>query len=144
MTTRCTFIARVLGLLALLAVLFLAPATGSAQSVDCVNGCDHFTVRVGHLACDVTLCYQLSPSGPTICTTLTPGSTTSIPCTGYQAWVNTCSGPYYLIPSTIAARCSRILKFAAGCCGQICNGPSTDRCTALDITSAPCSSDSCP
>ncbi|MDB5036266.1 MAG: hypothetical protein JWQ98_3507 [Chlorobi bacterium] len=144
MTTRCTFSVRALALLALLAVLFLMPAAGRAQSVDCVNGCDHFTVKVGRLACDLTLCYQLSPSGPTFCLNLAAGSTTRVPCTNYQAWINTCSGPYYLIPSTSAALCSPILKFAAGCCGQICNAPSTDHCTVLDITPAPCSSDACP
>ncbi|MDB5036265.1 MAG: hypothetical protein JWQ98_3506 [Chlorobi bacterium] len=143
MNTRCTLAVRAFAFLALLTALFLAPSIGSAQAVDC-GRCDHFTIRVGHLNCDLQICYQLTPDTRAICLIVPPGGTVTIPCPAYQAWVNTCSGPHYLVPSSTAARCSPILKFAAGCCGQICVGPSVDRCTALDVTPAPCETAGCP
>jgi hypothetical protein len=145
MNIRCMLPARVAALLVIIAALFLAPAAGQAQAVDC-SRCDHFTIGVSpNLNCSVEICYSLSPEGVVICRTVGPGRSITIPCPVYEAWVNTCSGPYYIVPGPSDALCSPSLKFAAGCCGRICNVPNPDDvCTRLEIQPLPCSSISCP
>ena len=144
MNTRCIIAARVAAFIVMVAALFLAPASGHAQAIDCRN-CKQFTI-VNHkeMNCAVTVCYRLAPIGIDICKTLSPGDETTIPCDAIQAWVSTCSGPYYLIPADHISLCSRELRFAVGCCGKICNAPSPTICTRLEIQPLPCASLSCP
>lgn len=67
-----------------------------------------------------------------------------IPCPVYQAWVNTCTGQYYIVPPRADAICSPVLSFARDCCGQICIVNGTDRCTHLEIQPVQCTADVCP
>jgi len=144
MNTRCMIPARLAALVVMIAALFLASATAQAQLVDC-SVCDSFTVAGNRfLACSVTICYSTPSSPIDICQTVGAGQSIKIPCTANQVWVSTCSGSYSIVPASSTARCSPPLKFAAGCCGQICNVPNVDICTKLEIQPLPCSSTSCP
>jgi len=144
MNTRCTAAARVAAFLLMAAALFMASTATQAQVIDC-SQCDHFTFAVNaRMECAVEICYTPSPLGPIVCKKVNPGESVRIPCSVYQAWVNTCSGRYYLIPSTHIALCSPELKFAVGCCGKICNVPSPDVCTRIEVQPEPCASLSCP
>ncbi|MBS1912232.1 MAG: hypothetical protein JST22_09630 [Bacteroidetes bacterium] len=143
MNTRCTLPARLAALVLLLAALVLVPAAGHAQTINC-NTCDHFTFAVSpNLNCAVTICYSHSQLGPVICETVKPGTSIVITCPIYQAWVNTCSGRYFLVPGA-AANCTPDLKFAADCCGHICNVPSADLCSRLEAQPVPCATPGCP
>lgn len=143
MNLRCILHpARAGALLLMFGLLFLASARSQAQVVDCTV-CDHFTIGVSSsLSCPVTICYLLSPVAQPVCTTVTAGGEIRIPCPVYQVWVNTCSGPYSIIPASSTATCSPLLKFAVGCCAKICSVPG--RCPRLEITPEPCSSLGCP
>lgn len=144
MNTRCTLTARVAAILLAAVALFAVTTTTKAQVIDCSN-CNHFTFAVNAgMSCPVTICYNYSPLGPVVCRTVAPGGSAIIDCSVYEAWVNTCSGNYYLIPSPHVALCSPSLKFAVGCCGRICNVPSPDVCTKIEVQPEPCASLSCP
>jgi hypothetical protein len=144
MNTRCTLAARITALAVIIAALFLIPAAGRAQLIDC-NQCDHITFAVrADMGCDITVCFAHSPGGPALCTNVAPGNEITINCPISELWVNTCSGPYYLVPSPVAARCTPLLKFAAQCCGTVCVVPSVDLCTRLEVRPAPCLSRTCP
>jgi hypothetical protein len=145
MITRCTLAARIAAFLVMTVALFAATTTAQAQAIDC-SQCGRFTFAVSRaMNCSVTICYADSPVGGIVCKTLNPGESTSIDCSVYQVWVNTCSGPYYLlVPSPHGALCSPELKFAVGCCGQICNVPSADLCPRLEVQPRQCASLSCP
>jgi hypothetical protein len=128
----------------MLAALFFAPAASHAQAINCQQ-CPEFTLAVSpNLACAVTVCYVVTPFTLPVCKTLNQGDEITLKCSYDKVWVNTCSGPYYLIPSLSGAICSRELKFAVGCCGNICNVPSPTMCTRLEVQPAPCASLSCP
>ncbi|HVZ40116.1 MAG TPA: hypothetical protein VHI13_12635 [Candidatus Kapabacteria bacterium] len=144
MITRCSLPVRAAAFIIALAALFLAPTAGSAQVIDC-SRCDHFTFAVSpNLNCSVTICYVPAPIGDPLCQSVAPGHSVSIPCSVSRLWVNTCSGQYSLIPANVAATCSPSLKFADGCCGHICNGPSIDLCTRLEVLPLPCATPGCP
>ncbi|HVZ40115.1 MAG TPA: hypothetical protein VHI13_12630 [Candidatus Kapabacteria bacterium] len=144
MITRCSLPVRAAAFIIALAALFLAPTTGSAQAIDC-GRCDHFTFAVsGSLNCSVTICYVPAPIGDPLCQSVAPGGSVSIPCSVSRVWVNTCSGQYSLIPANAVGTCSPVLKFAAGCCGRICNVPSQDACSRIEAQPAPCDTPGCP
>lgn len=144
MNTRCTLTSRAAAFLIALAALFIAPAAGRAQAVDC-NRCDQFTISVNPgMHCAVTICYAVDPAGAIVCATVRPGRSITIPCPVYRLWVNTCTGPYYIIPAAADVLCSPILSFASDCCGRVCVVPSPDLCTRLEIQPTPCVSDQCP
>ena len=145
MITRCTLAARVAAFLLMVAMLVTAATTAQAQAIDC-SQCGQFTFAVNRqMGCAVTICYATSPVGGIVCKTLNPGESVRIDCSVYQVWVNTCSGPYYLlVPSPHGALCSPVLKFAVGCCGSICNVPSPDICPRIEVLPEPCVSLSCP
>ncbi|HVZ40114.1 MAG TPA: hypothetical protein VHI13_12625 [Candidatus Kapabacteria bacterium] len=144
MNFRWTYRASTTAFIITVAALFLVPTAGRSQIIDCTH-CDHFTFAVrADLNCSVTICYVPAPDGTTICKTVTPGSSIAIPCTSSLAWVNTCSGRYSLIPAAGVTPCSPVLKFAAGCCGRICNVPSQDACSRIEVQPAPCDTPDCP
>lgn len=126
------------------AAFLLAPAAGQAQAINC-SQCRTFTLAVHpDMACAITVCYVTSPFTLPVCKTLDPGKEADFPCNVHEAWVQTCSGPFLLIPANNVALCSPELKFAIGCCGRICNVPSPTVCTRLEVQPRPCASLSCP
>lgn len=144
MNIRCTSAARIAAFLLVAAVLFMASTSANAQSPDC-SRCDHFTLGVSaQMNCAITVCYTYSPEGPVFCKTIGPGRAVDINCTPYQAWINTCSGPYYFIPATSDVECSPYLKFADNCCGRLCVVPSPTLCSRLEVQPSPCLTPGCP
>lgn len=144
MNTRCTLTARIAAFLLAASALFTLSATAYAQSPDC-SRCDHFTFAVSaQMNCAVEVCYTYSPEGPVFCKTVGQGRSITIDCTPYQAWITTCSGPYYFIPAVSDVQCSPVLKFGADCCGRLCVAPSPDLCSRLEVQPAPCLTPGCP
>jgi hypothetical protein len=133
----------------LFAILLGAASHAIAKPLpeDCV--CDHITIHVAaDLHCDVLICYQLSPEGPTFCNTLAPGSSIQIPCPTYAIGIRLCNGSMYWLLANGGSLpgmgfCSGTLAFANDCCGRICRMPDANGCPVFTISAAPCVVASC-
>jgi hypothetical protein len=143
MTTRCNPLARASALLVLILALFAIPSATRAQDA---CRCDFTTIAVdANVNCRVTICYQLSPSGPTICTVIAPGSRGRIPCPVYQASIITCNGSYIIIGGgPVISICTPVLHLAPDCCVRACRGTDAAGCSLITVSATPCPSDNCP
>ncbi|HVZ38652.1 MAG TPA: hypothetical protein VHI13_05205 [Candidatus Kapabacteria bacterium] len=107
--------------------------------------CPTYTLTISPaLACSVTVCHQLSPSGPIVCTPLAPGESISLPCADWASnTIQLCNGGFFVLPGPgpmpPPGTCSRTLGFARGCCGQVCRpNPDATICGHLEVVPAPC------
>lgn len=109
---------------------------------DCL--CDHINIQIEpSLRCNVFFCYQVSADGPTLCNTLSPGTSIQIPCPVYAAGVRLCDGSMFWIVANGGALpgpgyCSGTLQFETNCCGRICRVPDAAGCPVFAISPAQC------
>jgi hypothetical protein len=145
MTTRCTTIIRAAAFLVVVLALWAMPSSARAQA-DIKCACDHYTIQIDPaLTCKITICYQLSPKGPTFCNTYGPGDELTIPCPVYEASVELCNGSIVIVNNNpVISRCTEIFHITRDCCARACRGTDEKGCPLIKITAAGCVNDLCP
>jgi hypothetical protein len=145
MTTRCTAIIRAAAFLIVALALWSMPASMRAQD-DVKCACDHYTVSIDPaLTCKVTVCYQRSPDGPTICTVLGPGDKVKIPCPIFEVSIQLCNGSIVIIDNNpVTSRCTDIFHVERDCCARACRTVDADGCPLVQVLATPCVNDVCP
>ncbi len=118
-----------------------------AQGLPCV--CPTTRVDVNKdVACAVTICYRVSPSGYTTCVAVKPGGSLSIPCGDWQdACIQLCDGGCWpLFDPTVDRECTPSLQVGAVCCVRACRVQSPDeKCPHIEIQRvALCLGQPCP
>jgi hypothetical protein len=143
MTTRCNPLARASALLVLILALFAIPSSTRAQDA---CRCDATIIAVdANVNCKITVCYQLTPSGPTFCKTIEPGTKGKIPCPVWQASIVTCTGDYVIIDNNpVISICTPSLSVPGGCCIKACRGSDAAGCSVITISPAVCLVRPCP
>lgn len=139
MIGRCTFLLRGLAIaVTALAIWSLPTALRAQDDVKCV--CDHYTFAIDPTVdCKVSVCYQLSPKGPTFCQTLGPGDAIKIPCPVFSAGIETCNGYVEIIPGNpLGSRCTQGYPIPGHCCVRACHTRDADGCPEILITPAIC------
>jgi hypothetical protein len=117
-------------------LLLSSASTVVAQGLPCVCS----TIRIDvtkDVACAVTVCYRISPSGYTVCTPVQPGSSLTIPCGDWQdACIQLCGGGCApLFNANAASVCTQTLQVGPVCCVRACRVQSPDeRCPHIEVT----------
>jgi hypothetical protein len=129
---RAAFVAIVMAF----ALLLTASSAAFAQGLPCL--CSTIRIDVArNVACPVTICYRISPSGYTTCVAVPPGGSLTIPCGDWQdACIQTCGGRCYPLFNAADDRdCTPTLQVGAVCCVRACRVQSPDeRCPRIEIT----------
>src|SRR4051812_20133189 len=128
---RAAFVAIVMAA----ALLLTASSTTFAQAAPCV--CSSIRIDVANnVGCAVTICYRVSPSGPTICVPVQPGSSLDIPCADWEdGCIQLCGGGCYALFNANASKCTPTLQVGPVCCVRACRVQSPDeRCPHIEIT----------
>ena len=118
------------------ALLLTAPSATFAQALPCV--CSTIRINVAdNVACPVTICYRVSPSGYTTCVAVSPGRSLDIPCGDWQdGCIQLCGGKCYpLFNSNADSKCTPSLQVGSVCCVRACRVQSPDsKCPHIEIT----------
>jgi hypothetical protein len=118
------------------ALLLTASSATFAQGAPCV--CSTIRIDVANnVACAVTICYRVSPLGPTICVPVQPGSSLDVPCADWQdACIQLCGGRCYpLFNPNATSKCTPTLQVGPVCCVRACRVQSPDElCPHIEIT----------
>lgn len=117
-------------------LLLATAATASAQIAPCV--CSSIRIDIAKdVACKVTICYRVSPSGYTICEAVAPGGSLTIPCGDWQdACISLCDGGCYPLNDPAAdVVCTPTLQVGPVCCVRACLVRSPDeKCPHIEVT----------
>ena len=117
-------------------LLLTASSAAFAQGLPC--SCPTLRLDVAKdVACAVTICYRISPSGYTTCVAVQPGGSLTIPCGDWQdGCIQLCDGGCYpLFNAAAVSKCTPTLQVGPVCCVVACRVQSPDeRCPHIEIT----------